>query len=67
MEGRLTKAAFSESCPDIFGAAYRFFRSIVHIVADRLSGLRLKLHRQDQRAVRDDDEVPLFRGSEVPR
>jgi hypothetical protein len=58
---------FSESRPEINGAAYRLLCLIIEIVAKRRADLRFGFNSSDQRPLTDNKEIPFFGWSEETR
>lgn len=56
---------FREGCPEVEGAAHRFFSAIVEVVAEGRADLGLGLERGDQLTFHDNQKIPLLCGAEI--
>ena len=54
----------SEGCPEVERATHGFFSSVVEIVAERRTDLRLGLYGCNQYSPLNNEEIPFFGGSE---
>src|SRR6266540_6119822 len=64
---RRTKSILAKRGPQIERAAHCFFGAVIEIVAEGWPDLRLRLQCRNELGIHDDDEVPLFIGTEVSR
>jgi len=63
----LVENALAESRPKIESTPYCLLNPIVKVVSERGASLRFRFHRDNEEAIFDNQQVPLFGGPKVAR